>query len=48
VKPHFAAELQKMRDDKFEWGDRKAQLNLARHGVTFKASPRGIQRRFRR
>jgi uncharacterized protein len=27
-----------MRDDKFEWNDRKAQDNLVWHGVTFEAA----------
>jgi uncharacterized protein len=27
-----------MRDDKFEWDDRKAAANNAKHGVTFEAA----------
>jgi hypothetical protein len=27
-----------MRDDKFEWDDRKAAVNHARHGVSFEAA----------
>jgi uncharacterized protein len=27
-----------MRDDEFEWDDRKAGANLARHGVSFEAA----------
>jgi uncharacterized protein len=35
-----------MRDDEFEWDDRKAASNFRRHGVTFKAARRAFDDEF--